>query len=125
MTNDKVKKELEELFFSEKFDIKPILKKVWEKIVAMNQDFPPLKLDEKVPAQKVDPMKKVIDLLVGRTIVNVEFISSRANNDTMVLTFTDGSNIKIASDPNCVFDGLSFYVSKKKTVEQEYDEEIK
>ena len=48
-----------------------------------------------------------------------------APNDTLTLTFADGSHLKIISDPNNCFDGLAFFVKKTRTVEQEYEEEIK
>jgi hypothetical protein len=71
--------------------------------------------------QKVENIKK---LLVGKTILSAEFSSYSATNDTLTLCFTDATNLKIVSDPKNTFDGLSFYVKKTKTVEQEYDEEI-
>ena len=70
-------------------------------------------------------IEKVKNLLLGKTIENVEFSSSQATNDTLVLNFTDKTNIRIVSDPDFTFDGLAFYVKKSKTVEEEYYEEIK
>lgn len=70
-------------------------------------------------------IEKVTELLLGKTIEKVEFGSWKATNDTLTLWFTDKTHIKIMSDPNCTFDGLSFYIEKSKTVKQEFDEEIK
>lgn len=72
-------------------------------------------------------IEKVKELMLGKTIEEIEFASWQATNDTLILRFTDKTHIKIMSDPNMTFDGLAFYVKKSKTVtvDQEYDEEIK
>jgi hypothetical protein len=64
-------------------------------------------------------------MLAGKTIAKAELSSYGAPNDTLTLTFTDSTHIKIVSDPKNCFDGLAFFVKKVRTVEQEYDEEIK
>ena len=70
-------------------------------------------------------MENVKNMLVGKTIAKADFEHCSAKNDTLILTFTDQTNIKIVSDPNNCFGGLAFFVKKIKTVEQEYHEEIK
>lgn len=72
-------------------------------------------------------MENVKNLLLGKTIEEVEFGSWQATNDTLILRFTDKTHIKIMSDPKMTFEGLAFYVKKSKTitVEQDYEEEIK
>lgn len=70
-------------------------------------------------------IEKVKELMLGKTIEEIEFISWHTPNDTMILKFTDKTNIKIISDPKMCFEGLSFYVKKKIVYETEQDEEIK
>jgi hypothetical protein len=70
-------------------------------------------------------MENVKNFLLGKTIDKVEFTSWRAPNDTLRLGFTDGSHLKIMSDPNCCFDGLAFYIMKSKTIEIEEEVEVK
>ncbi len=66
-------------------------------------------------------MENVKTLLLGKTIEKVEFYSWQSPNDTMILSFTDKTSLKIMSDPNLCFDGLAFYTKKFVTVE-EYEE---
>ena len=110
--NEKIKNELEKLLTS--LDLKGLLKKAFKPYedFVMNKE------------SKVENIKK---LLEGKKIASVEFSSYAATNDTLTLTFTDSTHLKIVADPNNVFDGLAFFVKKTKTVtvEQEYDEEIK
>lgn len=72
-------------------------------------------------------IEKLKELMIGKTIEKIELNSWKSPDDTIILCFTDKTHIKIMSDPNCTFDGLSFYIKKSKTVtyEQEFDEEIK
>lgn len=70
-------------------------------------------------------IEKVKELMLGKTIEEIEFNSWQATNDTMILRFADKTHIKIMSDPKMCFEGLAFYVRKKKTYETEEDEEIK
>lgn len=70
-------------------------------------------------------MKNVEKMLVGKTIEKIEFLSWQAENDILILWFTDKTHLKIQSDPQQDFSGLSFYVMKTRTVEEKYDEEIK
>lgn len=111
--NKEIKADLEKLIGE--MNIKPFIKKFQKRY----EDFFGLSVKEEEP--KMESVKK---LLEGKTIATAEF-SSYAADDTLTLTFTDSTNIKIVADPNNTFDGLAFFVKKTKTVEQEYDEEIK
>lgn len=112
--NENIKTELEELFKT--LDVKTVFNKFKKMFEPLEDLISPLK------ETKVENIK---NMLAGKTIVKAEFSSYSANNDTLTLTFTDGSHIKIVSDPKNIFDGLAFFVKKTRTVEQEYDEEIK
>lgn len=112
--NENIKTDLETLF--EALDVKTVFNKV-------KKVFEPL--EDLVKPLKEPKVENVKNLLVGKTIDKAEFSSYCANNDTLTLTFTDGTHLKIVSDPKNIFDGLAFFVTKTKTVEQEYDEEIK
>lgn len=70
-------------------------------------------------------IEKLKELMLGKTIEDIEFMSWQATCDTMILRFTDKSHIKIVSDPKMCFEGLSFYIKKKVVYETEEDEEIK
>jgi len=70
-------------------------------------------------------IEKVKELMVGKTIEDIEFSSWQGPNDTMIFRFTDKTSIKLMSDPDMCFDGLAFYVMTKKTVEVAEDERIK
>jgi hypothetical protein len=113
--NEKIKSDLEKLFGD--LPIMPFLKKAYQNY---QDHFNSLETKE----SKVESVKKMLE---GKTIAKAEFSSYAANDDTLILTFTDSTHIKIVSDPKNVFDGLAFFVKKTKTttVEQEYDEEIK
>ena len=69
-------------------------------------------------------IEKVKELMLGKTIEDIEFISWQSPNDTMIFRFTDKTSIKLVSDPDLCFDGLAFYFMKTKTVEVA-DERIK
>ena len=111
--NEKIKSEFGKLF--ENFDVKSIIQTVFKPL----EDYIRASKPEET---KVENIKK---LLEGKTIAKAEFSSYAATNDTLTLSFTDETHLKIVSDPNNVFDGLAFFVKKVRTVEQEYDEEIK
>jgi len=70
-------------------------------------------------------IEKVKELMIGKTIEKVEFESYQAPNDIMILRLNDNTSIKIMSDPTMCFNGLAFYIKKKKIVEVEEDEEVK
>jgi hypothetical protein len=128
MTDEQVKKELEKLF--SEWNILPTLEKLYQGFEKYQGCFHDVESRSETVypwpfSPKGDEMESIKKLLVGKTIASVDFSNYKATSDTMVLKFTDGTNIKIVSDPNCTFDGLSFYVQKKRTIEQEYDEEIK
>lgn len=86
---------------------------------------------ETVNSEKCEPVPplskhgKIQRLLTGTTIKKVEIESYKATDDTLILHFGDNIILKIVSDPNNTFEGLSFYLKKTKIVEQEYDDEIK
>ena len=69
--------------------------------------------------------EKVKELITGKTIESVIFESWQAPADTMILHFTDKTQIKVMSDPQLCFEGLAFYIPKVKTVTVEEYEEIK
>jgi len=70
-------------------------------------------------------IEKVKELMLGKTIESLAFESWQAPNDTLILHFTDKTQIKIMSDPKMCFDGLAFYVPTVKTIEIKEYEEIK
>jgi hypothetical protein len=72
-------------------------------------------------------MENVKKLMLGKTIAFIEFESYQAQNDTLIIRFTEGDHIKIVSDPKMCFEGLAFYIQKSKTItyEEVFDEEIK
>jgi hypothetical protein len=72
-------------------------------------------------------IEKLKELMVGKTIAFIELESYQAQNDTLIIRFTESDHIKIRSDPKMVFEGLAFYIQKSKTVtyEEVFDEEIK
>lgn len=69
-------------------------------------------------------IEKVKELMVGKTIEDIEFSSWQAPNDTMIFRFTDKTSIKLMSDPDMCFDGLAFYLMRTKMVEVPDDERI-
>lgn len=69
-------------------------------------------------------IEKVKSLMVGKTIQDIEFISYKAPNDTMIFRFTDDTSLKLVCDPDQCFDGLAFYLMKKKMIEVPEDERI-
>ena len=70
-------------------------------------------------------IEKVKALMEGKTIEHIEFSSYQSPNDTLFLYFTDETTIKIMSDPDMCFEGLSFFISKTEMVKIQKDEEIK
>lgn len=70
-------------------------------------------------------IEKVKELMVGKTIEEIDFISYQSPNDVMIFRFTDKTSIKLVSDPDMCFDGLAFYMMTTKTVEVAEDERIK
>jgi hypothetical protein len=70
-------------------------------------------------------IEKVKELMIGKTIEDIEFSSYQSPNDTMIFRFTDKTSLKLMSDPNMCFDGLAFYQIRTKTVEVPDDERIK
>ncbi len=69
-------------------------------------------------------IEKVKELMVGKTIKDIEFSSYKAPNDTMIFRFTDDTSLKLVSDPDQCFDGLAFYQMRKKIIEVPDDERI-
>ena len=72
-------------------------------------------------------IEKLKSLMLEKTIAFIELESYQAQNDTLIIRFTEGDHIKIRSDPKMVFEGLAFYIQKSRTItlEEKFDEEIK
>jgi len=112
--NENIKTELEELFKT--LDVKTVFNK-FKKVFEPLEDF--------ISPSKETKVENVKKMLEGKTIAKAEFESYSAQNDTLILKFTDDTHLKIVSDPKNIFDGLAFFQIKTRTVEQQYDEEIK